>query len=72
MNYIQTFPAKIQQKMLRKTSEVFISKKCTQCKKSHTLKALNYQIMKILENGFQKINCFSWIKLILVLILLKH
>ena len=39
VNYIQTLPAQIQQKMLRKILEkVFITKKCTQCKTSHTLK----------------------------------
>ena len=31
-----------------------------------------YQIIKILENWFQKMNCFSWIKLIPVLIHLKY
>ena len=31
-----------------------------------------YQIIKILENCFQKRNCFSWIKLILGLIQLKY
>ena len=39
VNYIQTLPAQIQQKMLRKILEkVFITEKCTQCKTSHTLK----------------------------------
>ena len=39
VNYIQTLPAQIQQKMLRKILEkVFITKTCTQCKTSHTLK----------------------------------
>ena len=31
-----------------------------------------YQIMKILENCFQNMNCFVWIKLILVLIHLEY
>ena len=33
---------------------------------------MKYQIMKILGNCFQNINCFSWIKLIQVLIHLKY
>ena len=58
MNYIQTFPAQIQKKVLRKILvKIFITKKCSQCKTSHTLKNLNYQIMKILENCLQNINC---------------
>ena len=31
-----------------------------------------YQIVKLLENYFQNLNCFSWIKLIPVLIHLKY
>ena len=52
--------------------KVFIAKKCTQCKTSHTLEKPNYQIIKILENCFQNMNCFPWIKLISVLIYLKY
>ena len=36
INYIQTLPPQIQQKVLKKILEkVFITKKCTQCKTSH-------------------------------------
>ena len=52
--------------------KVFIAKKCTQCKTSHTLEKPNYQIIKLLENCFQNMNCFPWIKLISVLIYLKY
>ena len=39
INYIQTLPAQIQQNLLRKMLEkVFITKKFTRCKTSHTLK----------------------------------
>ena len=33
---------------------------------------LKYQIIKILENCFQKVNCFSWIKLTPILIHLEY
>ena len=33
---------------------------------------MNYQIIKILENCFKNITCFSWIKLISVLLYLKY
>ena len=33
---------------------------------------MNYRIKKILENYFQNMTCFSWIKLISVLICLKY
>ena len=39
INYIQTLPAQIEQKVLRKILEkIFITKVCVQCKTSHTLK----------------------------------
>ena len=54
-----------QQSVLRKILEkVCITKKFTQCKISRTF--------KILKNCFQNTNCFSWIKLIPVLIHLKY
>ena len=64
----------------RKTSwllllNVFITKKLTQCKTPCPLMYLmysKYQIIKILSNCFQSINCPSWIKLIPVLIPLKY
>ena len=33
---------------------------------------LNYQIIKILEDCLQNMNCFSWIKLVLILIHFKY
>ena len=62
-------------KVLRKIQEkIFINKKFTQCKTSRTLKIDVFEIPdnKILENCFQNMNCFSWIKLIPVLIHLKY
>ena len=59
VNYIQTLPNQIQQKVLQKILEkVFITKKCTRCKISHTIENLNYQI-KIFENCFQNMIFFS-------------
>ena len=51
--------------------KVFITKKYAQCETSHTLKKLMYsncQIIKIMKNCFQNMNCFSEIKLISILI----
>ena len=66
----------LQQKVLRKIMQkVFITKKFTQCKTLHTLKIDVFEIpdkIKKMENCFQNINCFSWIKLIPVLINLKY
>ena len=48
INYIQTLPAQIQQKVLRKFLEkVFITNKCTQNKTSRTLKI---DVFKLLDN----------------------
>ena len=60
--------------MLQKILEkVFITKKFTQCK-TRTLKIDVFEIpdKNIKKNYFQNGNCFSWIKLIPVLIHLKY
>ena len=51
------------QKMLEK---VFVAKKFTQCKTSHTLCNIRFEIPenKNFGNCVQNVNCFSWIKLI--------
>ena len=49
--------------------KVFFTKKCTLCETSRTLKT---DVLKILEHCFQNMNCFSWIKLISVLIYFKY
>ena len=53
---------------------VFINKKFTQCKILHTLKIDVFEIpdKEILQNCFQNMNCFSWTKLISVLIHLRY
>ena len=54
--------------------KIFITKKFTQCKTTRilTVDVFKIQIIKILQNCFQNINCFSWIKVIPVLIHLKY
>ena len=58
--------------MLRKILEkAFITKKCTQCKRSHT------KVCELIDNKnigilFSKYETFSWIKLIPVLVHLKY
>ena len=51
----------------------FVNTKFTKCKTSRTLQinVFEIQIIKILENCFQNMNCFYWIKLIPVLIYLQ-
>ena len=65
-----------QQEMLWKILEkIFITKKITQCRTSCTLKIDILETpdkIKILENCFQNMNYFSWIKLIPNLIHLKY
>ena len=54
--------------------KVFIAKKFTQCKASRTLWNIRFEIPdnKNIGNCVQNINCFSWIKLIQVLIHLTY
>ena len=55
--------------------KIFITKKITQCRTSCTLKIDILETpdkIKILENCFQNMNYFSWIKLIPNLIYLKY
>ena len=56
---------------LRILERVFVTKKCTQRKTLNTLYS-KYQIIEILENFFQNMTCFLWIKLISYLIHLKY
>ena len=62
INYVQTIPALIQQKVLRKILEkVFITTKCTQSKTLHTLKADVFELTenKNIEKLFSKYDLFS-------------
>ena len=62
INYVQTIPALIQQKVLRKILEkVFITTKCTQRKTLHTLKADVFELTenKNIEKLFSKYDLFS-------------
>ena len=64
-----------QQKVVRKIlKKVFIINKFTPCKTSHTLEIDVFKIRdnKNIANCFQNTNCFSWIKIIPVLISLKY
>ena len=62
MNYIQTLPAQIQQKVLRKIFEkFFITKKCTPRKTLNTVKTDIFELPynKNIEKIFSKYELFS-------------
>ena len=67
----QLYSCQIQQKLLQKILEkVFITKKCANCKTSHTLKT---DVFELPDNkDIQNMNCFSRINLISVLIHFKY
>ena len=75
INHIQKLLTQAYYLFLREILEkIFITKKFTQCKTSHTLKI---DVFELLDNKgigklFSKHERFSWIKLILVMINLKY
>ena len=75
INHIQKLLTQAYYLFLREILEkIFITKKFTQCKTSHTLKIDVFELLDNKDIGklFSKHERFSWIKLILVMINLKY